>query len=581
MSVKKLGVCGGCLSAVGGVIYYCVIPFWVDSPRLFGTWGVFCVVNAIMNRRRLKQAFVSSGLVLMGAPVALLLFSWAWRVVSIAVDPFSFTGATLWAFILVGTWTCRAKLRRAINQLRWRLNRHRFEADFRAAAALDLTTHGRARVVLTSPSEPPEITTATLQSILTCRANNVAETELAALQSDEEKPSRQDRAILTHKLKAVQRQLSHLHGKKIPQQVVQLSVNRNKLVGNSLDALRRFPVKDLACNMLEVQFEDAGFIANDRGGVTRDWMDSLGRAISTNILCDSKGKWSGLPQPVDCLAESDAGMELLAVGRLAALCVLHQCHAPLELHSVIWQLLTSSSISLRQLWPDRDGFYEEFIAKLLIAAEVNDPVAISEAAKIVAADGDQLRFVCPDGGSELVPNGSEKIVTPANAAEYVHTLAMRKLERCNTPEVSALLGGFWELVPRDVMAAAGLQGWELAQLVQGDPRIDVDDWKAFSECSGFNDTSSQVMWFWELMQQSDNAFRIQILQFATGSGAVPVGGFGVLEPKFTIAKDPNPGHLPQAHVCANQLMLPECSTLDDLRKGLVLACKHGAGFGFV
>ena len=31
--------------------------------------------------------------------------------------------------------------------------------------------------------------------------------------------------------------------------------------------------------------------------------------------------------------------------------------------------------------------------QLLIAAEVNDPVAISEASKIVAADGDQLRYV--------------------------------------------------------------------------------------------------------------------------------------------------------------------------------------------
>jgi len=576
--MKKLGVGGGCMSVVGGVLYYCVIPFWVDSPRLFGTWGIFCVVNAVMNRRRLKQAFVSSGLVLMGAPVLLLLFSCVWRVVCIAADPLSFTGATLWVFILIGSWAGRAKLRQAINQLRWSLNRHRFEADFRAAAALDLT-NGRAPVVLTSPSEPPEITTATLQSILTCRASTVEETELAALQSDEAKPCRQDRAILTHKLKAVQRQLAHLHGKRVPQQVVQLSVNRNKLVENSLDALRRFPVKDLACNMLEVQFDHE--YADDRGGVTRDWMDSLGRAISTNLLCDSNGRWSGLPQPVDCLADSEAGMELLAVGRLAALCVLHQCHAPLQLHSTVWQLLTSSSISLRQLWPDREGFYEGFIAKLLIAAEVNDPVAISEASKIVAADGDQLRFVCPDEGTELIPNGSQQIVTPANATEYVHTLAMRQLERCNTPEVSVLLGGFWELVPRDVMAAAGLQGWELAQLVQGDPRIDVDDWKAFSECSGFDDTSSQVMWFWELMRQSDNAFRTQILQFATGSGAVPVGGFGVLEPKFTIAKDPNPGHLPQAHVCANQLMLPECSTVDDLRNGLVLACKHGAGFGFV
>ena len=229
MSMKKLGAGGGCMSVVGGVLYYCVIPFWVDSPRLFGTWGIFCVVNAVMNRRRLKQAFVSSGLVLMGAPVLLLLFSCVWRVVCIAADPFSFTGATLWAFILVGSWAGRAKIRMAVNQLRWTLNRHRFEADFRAAAALDLT-NGRAPVVLTSPSEPPEITTATLQSILSCRASSVEETELAALQSDEAKPCRQDRAILTHKLKAVQRQLCHLHGKRVPQQVVQLSVNRNKLV---------------------------------------------------------------------------------------------------------------------------------------------------------------------------------------------------------------------------------------------------------------------------------------------------------------------------------------------------------------
>ena len=98
--------------------------------------------------------------------------------------------------------------------------------------------------------------------------------------------------------------------------------------------------------------------------INRTDSSRTGRAISTNLLCDSNGRWSGLPQPVDCLADSEAGMELLAVGRLAALCVLHQCHAPLQLHSTVWQLLTSSSISLRQLWPDREGFYEGFIAKV-------------------------------------------------------------------------------------------------------------------------------------------------------------------------------------------------------------------------
>ena len=75
---------------------------------------------------------------------------------------------------------------------------------------------------------------------------------------------------------------------------------------------------------------------------------------------------------------------------------------------------------------------------------------------------------------------------------------------------------------------------------------------------------------------------VRLLQFVTGSSQVPAGGFATLAEQgrpFTIAPGGAPDRLPAAHVCANQLDLPEYETEEVMNSKLLCAIRNCSGFG--
>jgi len=77
-----------------------------------------------------------------------------------------------------------------------------------------------------------------------------------------------------------------------------------------------------------------------------------------------------------------------------------------------------------------------------------------------------------------------------------------------------------------------------------------------------------------------------IMQFATGSSRVPLGGFGNLRGmeglcKFTLQKIPKQKRLPMATTCFNMLKLPEYASFDELKKWCDYIVKNRpTGFGY-
>ena len=51
------------------------------------------------------------------------------------------------------------------------------------------------------------------------------------------------------------------------------------------------------------------------------------------------------------------------------------------------------------------------------------------------------------------------------------------------------------------------------------------DLKANTEYSGYQASSPQVQWLWEVLEQLENSERAEFLQFVTGSSKVPLDGF--------------------------------------------------------
>lgn len=58
--------------------------------------------------------------------------------------------------------------------------------------------------------------------------------------------------------------------------------------------------------------------------------------------------------------------------------------------------------------------------------------------------------------------------------------------------------------------------------------IDVEDWRRHTIYRRYSEHSKQVQWFWRLVAELDHHQRLRLLQFATGTCRLPLGGFSEL-----------------------------------------------------
>ena len=157
-------------------------------------------------------------------------------------------------------------------------------------------------------------------------------------------------------------------------------------------------------------------------------------------------------------------------------------------------------------------------------------------------------------------------------------------------------------------------------IMSGLPEVDIDDLRSNTEYGGYTSSSPQIQWFWRAVRSFNRELRLKLVQFATGTGRIPSGGFSLLvgmrfAPHVLLLR-------PHSRVCAadrrsstfiatvavrivcrrrtlgwggpcdsaalivcicsfNQIDLPEYESYEQLRKNLLLAITEGAeGFGF-
>ncbi|XP_067140217.1 E3 ubiquitin-protein ligase HUWE1 isoform X2 [Centruroides vittatus] len=186
---------------------------------------------------------------------------------------------------------------------------------------------------------------------------------------------------------------------------------------------------------------------------------------------------------------------------------------------------------------------------------------------------------------DLKPNGQNVMVTEENKQEYVRLVCQEKMTGAIRKQLNAFLEGFYEIIPKRLIAIFNEQ--ELELLISGLPNVDIDDLKANTEYHKYQPTSLQIQWFWRALRSFDQADRAKFLQFVTGTSKVPLQGFSALEgmngiQKFQIHRDDrSTDRLPSAHTCFNQLDLPAYETYDKLRSMLLKAIQEcSEGFGF-
>nr|XP_027202145.1 E3 ubiquitin-protein ligase HUWE1-like [Dermatophagoides pteronyssinus] len=186
--------------------------------------------------------------------------------------------------------------------------------------------------------------------------------------------------------------------------------------------------------------------------------------------------------------------------------------------------------------------------------------------------------------TELIPNGNNIPVTDDNKLEYVNLLCEFKCLRGIKEQVTAFMKGFNSLIPRFLISI--FDEMEIELLICGLPDISIDDLQAHTIYSNYVKEDKTIIHFWEVLREFDTNQVASFLQFVTGSGKVPLGGFKNLMGNngiqyFTITKVDNVNRLPTAHTCFNQLELPSYESKEILKTKLLQAIMEGRdGFGF-
>ncbi|KAL1411472.1 ubiquitin-protein ligase (E3) [Vanrija albida] len=178
---------------------------------------------------------------------------------------------------------------------------------------------------------------------------------------------------------------------------------------------------------------------------------------------------------------------------------------------------------------------------------------------------------------DLVPGGSDIVVTAANRHEYIQLVCRYKLDKQIAQQSRAFFSGLSDIIDPTWLRMFDQQ--ELAQLLGGEETpIDLTDLRQHAQVTGYEDGYTPQL-FWKVVAGFTQEERRSLLRFVTGCSRPPLLGFGYLNPGFAIRNGgADVERLPTASSCANLLKLPDYKNERVLRTKLLQAINSGAGF---
>ncbi|EFJ46920.1 hypothetical protein VOLCADRAFT_75266 [Volvox carteri f. nagariensis] len=360
---------------------------------------------------------------------------------------------------------------------------------------------------------------------------------------------------------------------------LRLAVRREHVFEDSFYQLRGRPAEEMKLK-LNVTFQGEEGI--DAGGVTREWYQVMAREMfNPNLalfVAVPDGGSTFQPNP-NSHVQNDRGISHLDYFRFVGRVVGKALYDGQLIDAYFTRSFYKHLLGSPLTHVDLEAVDPEYYKALawMLSNDITDVLDLTFTA--------ETDFFGRKETVELVPGGKDIRVTESNKREYVNLVARHRMTTSITAQINAFLEGFWQLVPRHLIAI--FNDHELELLISGLPDIDVDDLRASTEYSGYSATSPVVRWFWEAVGEMDKQERAQLVQFVTGTSKVPLEGFKALQgisgpQKFQIHKAYGDGsRLPSAHTCFNQLDLPEYESKEQLVERLKVAVHEGnVGFGF-
>ncbi|GFG33317.1 hypothetical protein Cfor_09976 [Coptotermes formosanus] len=181
---------------------------------------------------------------------------------------------------------------------------------------------------------------------------------------------------------------------------------------------------------------------------------------------------------------------------------------------------------------------------------------------------------------ELKEGGDQIYVCQDNKKEFVDLYADFLLNKSVEKQFRAFRRGF-QMVTDESPLHLLFRPEEIEQLVCGSKNFDFNELEEATEYDGgYTSDSPIIRNFWEIVHKMPLESQRKLLQFATGSDRVPVGGLSKL--KLIIARNgPDSDRLPTAHTCFNVLLLPEYESKEKLNDRLMKAINYSKGFGML
>ncbi|QRV79604.1 E3 ubiquitin-protein ligase HUWE1 [Ceratobasidium sp. AG-Ba] len=360
-----------------------------------------------------------------------------------------------------------------------------------------------------------------------------------------------------------------------PHGTLQLNLRRSHVFEDSFQNLQRKTGEQIKYGKLSVRFYNEEGV--DAGGVTREWFQILARQMFNPDYA--------LFQP--CAADkltfqpnraSMVNPEHLSffkfVGRVIGKAIYDGRLMDAHFARSLYRQILGKPVDYRDVeWVDPDYY------KSLCWILENDPTVL-EMTFTVETDEFGVHKVVP-----LKENGDKILVDQENKKEFVQLSAQYRLFTSIKEQIEALLAGFYDIIPKELISIFNEQ--ELELLISGTPDIDIDEWRAATDYNGYSPSDPAIVWWWRALKSFDREDRAKVLSFATGTSRVPLDGFGDLQgvqgtQRFSIHRAYGESdRLPQAHTCFNQIDLPQYSSYEKLRTQLLLAINEGGeGFGF-
>jgi len=438
-------------------------------------------------------------------------------------------------------------------------------ANVRAPHILPNTAALRGEAGTAAPSETNGIRNPLLNSV------NIKPGSPKILFENEESLPKYKRDLVA-KMKVLRSELSSLQ----PQSGhCRLEVSRAEVFEDSYRQVVKMRPKDMRKRLM-LKFK--GEEGLDYGGVAREWLYLLSHEMLNpyyGLFQYSRDDIYTLQINADSSINPDHLSYFHFVGRIIGIAMFHGHYIDGGFTMPFYKMLLNKPIILADIEGVDPNLYTSL--KWMLENDINEVIDTT-----FSVEHDS--FGCLKV-HELKKNGKNIPVTESNKKEYVKHYVNYRFMHGIEPQFLALQKGFNELIPQCLLKCFDER--ELELVIGGLGTIDLEDWRTNTRLKHCQTETSQVVWFWKIVEGYSEEMRARLLQFVTGSSRVPLQGFKALQGSTGAAGprlftfhlvDIDSNNLPKAHTCFNRLDVPPYESFEKMYDKMTQAVEETCGF---